>query len=94
MAKLEARLRFGNVRYQIKQGSPRSGPRTKIPYVDIAYEGQDAATTMSDTVLISRRLVEDGACKDLNASLSAADKALDGAIRGLMEDKLYWYQVN
>ncbi len=94
VAKLEALLRFGQVQYSVEQGTPRSGPRTKIPYVDISYQGQDAPTTMGDTVLIARQLVADGACSDLNANLSAADKARSAAIQCLLEDKIYWYHVS
>lgn len=93
-AKLEAWLRFSQLQYNLEQGSPRSGPRTKIPYVDISYQGQEAPTTMGDTVLISKQLVADGACADLNGQLAPDVKARGAAIQSLLEDKLYWYHVS
>ena len=48
---------------------------------------------LSDSTLISDKLVVDGLAQDLNSKLTAAEKAQDLAIRALLEDKLYFYQV-
>lgn len=48
---------------------------------------------LSDSTLISGKLVVDGLAEDLNSKLTAAEKAQDMAIRALLEDKLYFYQV-
>jgi len=37
--------------------------------------------------------VEEGRLEDLNAKLSPTERAMDLAIRALLEDKLYFYQV-
>ena len=91
--KLEARLRFAGLRYRIEQGSLGKAPRGKIPYVDIAYDGQQGPVTMGDSTAIVKQLVDDGACADLNANLSPVARAHDVAIQALLEDKLCFYQV-
>jgi len=48
---------------------------------------------LTDSTLISDKLVVDGLAQDLNLKLTAAEKAQDLAIRALLEDKLYFYQV-
>ena len=48
---------------------------------------------VSDTALISQKLVADGLAEDLNGNITAAEKAQDLAVRALLEDKLYFYQV-
>jgi hypothetical protein len=85
--KLETRLRLGKVPYRLDVGSPRSGPRGKIPY--LRTEGSDEV--LGDTALITRRLVDDGVLADLNAGLTPAQRAQDLAVRALLEDKLYFY---
>ncbi|KAL1868805.1 hypothetical protein Plec18167_008110 [Paecilomyces lecythidis] len=109
--KLEARLRFAGVRYDIKAGSAREAPRGKIPYVEIRQRGSDSATsagtvttaavdgdgpscstTLADSTLIIKHLVERGILPDINAQASSPTvRAQDLAIRALLEDKLYFY---
>lgn len=99
--KLEARLRMGGVSYRVGDGSVLKGPRRKIPYVEVTKlgsEGRNAADsdgpeTLTDSTLIARRLIDEGHMKDLNAKLSPAERAKDLAVRALLEDKLYFYQV-
>jgi hypothetical protein len=93
VTKLEARLRFAKVPYRTEIGSRARAPRGKLPYLSIQEEDSEALN-LSDTTLIARKLVEDGLIEDLNAKLSPADKAHDLAIRALLEDKLYFYQVS
>ena len=93
VTKLEARLRFGGLAYEIEQGAPPKGPRGKIPYLDISKGSDAAPETVSDTALISERLVSEGLVADLNGKLSAVEKAHDLALRALLEDKLCLYQV-
>lgn len=92
--KLEARLRFAGFAYKTEQGAPPKAPRGKIPYLAISKAGDAAPETVSDTALISEKLISDGLAKDLNGKLTAAEKAQDLAVRALLEDKLYFYQVN
>lgn len=91
--KLEARLRFGGLAYKTDQGAPPKGPRGKIPYIAISRNGDSTTEMLSDSTLISDKLVVDGLAQDLNSKLTAAEKAQDLAIRALLEDKLYFYQV-
>ncbi|RMD42495.1 hypothetical protein DV735_g2585, partial [Chaetothyriales sp. CBS 134920] len=87
--KLEARLRLGGVKYELGQGNPRAAPRGKIPY--IAVDGR--SELFGDSTLITRDFIEEGYLADLNASLTPVQRAQDLAIRALLEDKLYFYQV-
>ena len=92
VTKLEARLRFAGLSYNADAGSPVKAPRGKIPYIEIS--NPDAAPFMlSDSSQISARFVGEGLIKDLNVKLSPAEKAQDLALRALLEDKLYYYQV-
>ena len=96
VTKLEARLRFASLSYRTEAGSLSKAPKGKIPYVAIsskADSGSQAPVILADSTLITQRVVEDGVTDDLNARLSPPEKALDSAIRALMEDKLYFYQV-
>lgn len=93
--KLEARLRFGKLSYRNQAGSPFSGPRGKIPYVAISNpESTDPPITVGDSTLITEKLVGDGLMEDLNTNLDPVQKAHDLALRALLEEKLYWYQVS
>lgn len=94
VTKLETRLRFGGLTYKTEQGAPPKGPRGKIPYLVISNNGSSDPKTVSDTALISEKLVADGHAEDLNGNLTAAEKAQDLALRALLEDKLAFYQVN
>ncbi|KAI4120450.1 MAG: hypothetical protein LQ338_007009 [Usnochroma carphineum] len=92
--KLEARLRFAGHAYQTEQGAPPRDPRGKIPYVSLAKGKDEAAPeTVSDTMLISERLVADGLAVDLNGKLTPMEKATDATVRALLEGKLYFYQT-
>lgn len=94
VTKLEARLRFGGLSYYTEVGSPFSGPRGKIPYIVMSKpDSTEPPKTLGDTTLITAKLVEDGVMEDLNAGLDPAEKAQDLALRALLEEKLYWYQV-
>jgi hypothetical protein len=52
--------------------------------------------TLGDSCLISKYLTEHGMIQDLNeaAHLGPKDRALDAAVRALMEDKLYFFNVS
>ena len=96
VTKLETRLRFAGLAYRTEAGSLSKAPKGKIPYVSISSKtdsGSQAPVLLADSTLIIERLVEDGASDDLNAKLSPTEKALDLAIRALLEDKLAFYQV-
>jgi hypothetical protein len=93
--KLEARFRFAELPYRIDCGSPLQGPRGKIPYIGISPpESQDPPRFLGDSTLIITKLVEEGVLEDVNAKLSPTERATDLALRALLEDKLYFYQVS
>ncbi|KAI4207108.1 MAG: hypothetical protein LQ349_009886, partial [Xanthoria aureola] len=90
---LEARLRFAGLAYKVDQGAPPKGPRGKIPYIALSKDGDSAPEMVSDTSMISEKLVDDGLAEDLNGKLTPVEKAQDAAVRALLEDKLYFYQT-
>ena len=94
--KLEARFRFAGLSYSNGTGSLMKAPRGKFPYVSISKTdpGIQVPTILSDSTLIAGNLREDGLLDDLNAQLSPTDKAHDLALRALLEEKLYFYQVS
>ena len=59
-----------------------SEPNTNAPTVSLADSG-----------IIIEKLKENGFLDDLNAGLSPQQKAHDMALKALLEDKLYFYQV-
>lgn len=102
--KLEARLRFAAVPYTAAAGSPMTAPRGKIPYVEsrgqplgapwsVREEDGEAIASLGDSGIIIRALTEQGVVPDLNAPLSAGERAHDVGLRALLEDKLYFYHV-
>lgn len=92
VTKLEARLRFGNISYRTEPGSVPKAPRGKVPYVSID-RGDGNCEILADSTLISQALVESGDLEDLNNNLTASQKLQDLSIKALLEDKLYFYQV-
>jgi hypothetical protein len=93
VCKLEARLRLAGVPYSQAQGNPKSAPRGKIPYVDVASDGRPSEQ-MGDTTLIIRSFIDNGVLTDLNAGLTPVLRAQDLAVKALLEDKVYFYQVS
>jgi hypothetical protein len=93
VTKLEARLRFAGLSYKAEAGSPRTAPKGKIPYVEISRAGHEPEM-IADSSQIIGRLVEDDLLPDLNADLGPVERAHDMALRALLEEKLYFYQVH
>lgn len=98
VTKLEVRLRLGGLSYNTEPGSVPKAPRGKIPYIEISEtepNGQllGSSTTLADSSLISQKLVNANLLAALNGDLSPVEKAQDLALRALLEDKLYFYQV-
>lgn len=92
--KLETRLRFAGQAYKLDQGSPLKSPRGKIPYIAITTsKNSGESKILSDSQLISEHLTEQGILLDLNSQLSPAESTIDIALRALLEDKLYFYNV-
>ena len=98
--KLEARLRFAGVRYGVAAGSVKTGPKGKIPYIECTAPSSDASRTgtqkvvLGDSTLIAKTLADWGVVSDLNAMVKPEDRAIDLALRALLEDKLNFYHVS
>jgi hypothetical protein len=91
-SKVEARLRFAGLSYQTEAGSLFKAPRGKIPYISISTNDAEPQL-LGDSQVISDQLSEDGQLPDLNGKLSPVEKARDLALRALLEEKLYFCQV-
>lgn len=91
VTKLEFRLRTSNVPYTCGVGSISSGPKGKIPYIELSSPSSPAPEVVGDSTLILKRLIEEGIVQDLNGRLRGKEKGLDLAVRSLLEDKLYFY---
>ncbi|KAL5357661.1 hypothetical protein BJX96DRAFT_144969 [Aspergillus floccosus] len=91
VVKLEARLRFAGISYTTRAGSVKTAPKGKIPYVEISEENASAPTSMGDSTLIIKHLIEKNILPDLNGRLLPTARAHDLALRALMEEKLYFY---
>ncbi|KAJ4371003.1 hypothetical protein N0V86_008697 [Didymella sp. IMI 355093] len=94
VSKLELRCRLSGLKYICEIGFPPSGPKGKIPYVEVTLPGQSSVWLSSDSTLIAKDFVSKGLLRNLNADLSAVEKAHDLAIRALMEDKLAFYDTH
>lgn len=101
VTKLEARLRFAGVRYNVDCGSLQAAPRGKIPYIECsapASSSQNPGTAkkviLSDSALIIKTFAERGTIPDLNAAILPEDRAKDLALRAVLENKLYYYHVS
>lgn len=91
VTKLEARLRFANIPYRVEAGSMPKAPRGKVPYMTV--DDGSAPQTLADSALITNALIQNGWIDDLNDQLSPVEKLQDVALKALLEDKLYPYQV-
>jgi glutathione S-transferase len=89
VTKVEFRLRTSVLPYTSAAGSPSSGPKGKIPYIDM--ETDASKDCLADSSLILRKFSDQGLITDVNAKLSPKDRAIDLAIRALLEDKLCFY---
>jgi hypothetical protein len=64
----------------------------KIPWVELSVPGKNTEI-IADSTLITKALIERDMLQDLNARLSAKERAHDLAIRALLEEKLFFYNV-
>jgi len=95
VTKLEFRLRYAKIPHILDIGSPQEGPSGKIPYTDIAPLTNAATKELvGDSTSVTNTLIQEGYAADLNAHLTAEQKATDMAIRALCEDKLYFLNMS
>lgn len=91
----QGRSSFALRQHRLQNSRRKPQNRTgKIPYIEIA-DGNEAETTTSigDSTLIIKHLAERQILPDLNGDLAPELKANDLAIRALLEDKAYFYNV-
>lgn len=97
VTKLELRLRLSGISYRTAAGSINTAPTGKIPYVEIHEKDAPPSTPptkIGDSALIAKYLAEQGLIEDLDAGLrDATARAQDMALRALVEDRLYFFQV-
>ena len=103
VTKLEARLRFDSIKYKCLEGSTREGPRGKVPYVDFGGMGKTGGEQASerdetggkdllgDSNVIVKEMVRREIVRDLNEDLRSEQALLDLSVRGLLEEKLYFF---
>jgi hypothetical protein len=92
VTKVEVRLRFAGLSYINEAGSPRKAPKGKIPCVDVTLS-ESSRRVIADSTQIIGTFVSNEILPDLNDKLSPSENAHDLALRALIEDKLYFYQV-
>lgn len=83
VVKLATWCRMAGVAYRFAPGDPRKAPKGKIPYVV-----DDDGTVMGDSTLIIRHLAKKHG--DLDAGLSARDRAIARAVQSMIEEHLYF----
>ncbi|KAF2726794.1 putative glutathione S-transferase [Polyplosphaeria fusca] len=91
--KLEFRLRTSHTPYTCAIGSTSSGPKGKIPYLELSSPSSDPQC-LADSTLILKALSSRGLVRDLNARLSEKGKGVDLAVRAMMEDRLYFFHTH
>ncbi|OCL10999.1 hypothetical protein AOQ84DRAFT_336604 [Glonium stellatum] len=91
--KLEARLRFAGVTYITEAGSTLTAPKGKIPYIKYREIDDSPTTTLGDSTLIIKHLVERNILPNINANVPPTTRAQDLALRSLLEEKLYFYHT-
>jgi glutathione S-transferase len=84
--KLETWLRMAGLPYEKKPGNPMQAPKGKVPYVGIDGE------LVGDSQLIIERLAP-RAAKDLDAGLSAEQRAIGHVVRKMLEESTYFIVV-
>ncbi|KAJ9608478.1 hypothetical protein H2200_007466 [Cladophialophora chaetospira] len=93
--KLEFRFRHAKLPYNVAAGSPKTGPKGKVPYVDLSvFQTSDASagpSLMGDSTFIIQHLLASHRLPDLNEDLSDEQRLNDLALRALLEEKLYFY---
>ncbi|KAH7382724.1 hypothetical protein DE146DRAFT_240176 [Phaeosphaeria sp. MPI-PUGE-AT-0046c] len=92
VTKIEFRLRLAGLSYTCGVQGPASGPKGKIPWIELST-AEHEPEVLSDSYLIPKALIKKGLAHDLNEPLSAKEKGHDIAIRALLEDKLFFYNV-
>jgi len=92
VTKLELRLRLSNFPYTVEPGSRAGAPKRKFPYVELRTKG-GSSSVQGDFALIIKHMVELGYLENLYNSKPSTARADDVAIRAMLEDRLFFYNV-
>jgi glutathione S-transferase len=85
--KSEVHLKMAGLPYRTERASPRDGPTGKLPFI------KDGDRLIGDSTFI-RRHIETSRRIDLDAGLSAEQRAAGWAIERMLEDHLYWAMLH
>jgi glutathione S-transferase len=85
--KLETWLRMAGIPYEVAPLDMSLAPKGKIPFIV-----QEDGTAMGDSTLIVEHLTARYG-RDLDAGLSAEQRAISVAFRRMMKENLYWVMV-
>lgn len=83
--KVENYLRLADIAYETKIGDPRKAPKKKLPII------KDGERIIADSQLIIEHLAAKG--PDLDAHLTAQEKALGHVVRRMLEEGTYFCNV-
>jgi glutathione S-transferase len=87
VVKTITQLRIAGLPYRFERALPSAGPKSKIPFI------RDGDTVLGDSVFILEHLrIAHGV--DLDAHLSARERAVGWALERMLEDHLYWAIVH
>lgn len=92
VTKLELRLRLSNFPYTVEPGSRAAAPKGKFPYVELRTKG-GSSSVLGDSALITKHLVGLGYLENLYNSKPPTTRAHVVAIRAMLEDRLFFYNV-
>jgi glutathione S-transferase len=86
--KTDVQLKMSGLPYRIGEGgTPQTGPKGKIPYIE------DGGQLIGDSTFI-RDHIEKAYGIDLDAGLSPEDRARAWSVERMLEDHLYWAMVH
>ena len=85
--KTDVQLRMSGLPYRFERGSPLSGPKGKIPFLE------DEGVVIGDSTFI-RDHIEEKYGVDLDRALSPDDRARAWAIERMLEDHLYFALIH
>ncbi|KAF2824296.1 hypothetical protein CC86DRAFT_354227 [Ophiobolus disseminans] len=93
VTKVEFRHRLSGLSYTCGAGGPIGGPKGKIPWVELSVPEHEPEV-LADSSLIATSLIAKDLMYDMNARLSARDRGYDLAIRAMLEEKLFYYNIH
>ncbi|KAH7379566.1 hypothetical protein BKA66DRAFT_466290 [Pyrenochaeta sp. MPI-SDFR-AT-0127] len=93
VTKVEFRFRLGKLSYENGTSGPLQGPRGKIPYIEISTP-DSPSEVVADSFLITKDFINRRFLLDVNTALSGKDAGHDLAIRAILEEKLYFYNMH